>query len=124
MKRRNIILFCCFLVLAYSCSNRNEIRDGDLLFVVAENHGLSSAISRVTQTEMKTNYEHVAIIGVDSNNIWILDASPKKGTRKILLQNFMDEQESAVYRYRLKDKYTGSIKKGWAVALKMILSLH
>ncbi|RNC67027.1 YiiX/YebB-like N1pC/P60 family cysteine hydrolase [Proteiniphilum sp. X52] len=120
MKRRNIILFCCLLALAYSCSNKNEIRDGDLLFVVAEDHGLSSAISRVTQTEMKTNYEHVAIIHISSDTIWVLDASPKDGTRKILLQDFMDERGSAVYRYRLKDEYRGSIEKGWILAEEML----
>ena len=120
MKKRNIILFCCLLVLAYSCSDRNEIRDGDLLFVAAEDYGLSSAINRVTQTELKTDYVHIAIIHVASDTTWVLDASPEEGTRKILLQNFMDEQNSAVYRYRLKDKYTGSIKNGWTIAEEML----
>ncbi len=120
MKRKNIILFCCLLLLVCSCSKKDGIRDGDLLFVATEDHGLSSAISRVTQTELKTNYEHVAIIHINSDTIWVLDASPKDGTRKILLQDFMDERGSAVYRYRLKDEYTGSIKNGWALAEEML----
>lgn len=120
MKRRNILLFCCLLVLVCSCSNRNEIRDGDLLFVTAEDYGLSSAINRVTQTELKTYYVHVAIIRVNSDTVWVFDASPEEGTRKILLEDFIDEQKSAVYRYRLKDKYTGSIKSGWAMAEEML----
>lgn len=120
MKRKNIIFFCSILLLLCSCSNKNEIWDGDLLFVAADDHGLSSAINRVTQTELKTNYEHVAIIHISSDTIWVLDASPKDGTRKILLQDFMDERRSAVYRYRLKDEYRGSIKKGWPLAEEML----
>lgn len=120
MKRRNILLFCCLLLLAYSCSDKNEIRDGDLLFVATTNYGLSSAINRVTQTELKTDYVHVAIIQVDADTIWVLDASPEEGTRRILLQDFMDGQESPVYRYRLNDEYTGSIKNGWPLAEEML----
>lgn len=120
MRGKNIILFCCLLLLICSCSNKDEIRDGDLLFVAADDHGLSSAINRVTQTELKTSYEHVAIIKVDSDTTWVLDASGKDGTRKILLQEFMDERGSAVYRYRLKGEYTGSIKEGWPVAEAML----
>lgn len=120
MNRRNIILFCWLLLLACSCAKKNEIRDGDLLFVAAEDHGLSSAISRVTQTELKTNYEHVAIIRVDSGTIWVLDASPQEGTRKILLKDFMDERGSAVYHYRLKGEYSNSIKRGWPQAEEML----
>lgn len=120
MRSKNIIFFYCLLLLTYSCSDKNEVRDGDLLFVAADDHGLSSAISRVTQTELKTNYEHVAIIQVNSDTVWVLDASPQEGTRKIPLKKFMNEQKSPVYRYRLKDKYTGNIKKGWALAEEML----
>jgi Orthopoxvirus protein of unknown function (DUF830). len=90
------------------------------LFVAAEDSGLSSAINRVTQTELKTDYVHAAIIRIDSGTIWVLDASPEEGTRKILLQDFIDDQESAIYRYRLKDEYTGSIKNGWILAEEML----
>lgn len=121
MKSIYILFLYSLLLFAYSCSDKNEIRDGDLLFVSAEDHGLSSAINRVTQTELKTNYEHVAIIHVDpSNTTWVLDASGKEGTRKISLQDFMDKQKTPIYRYRLKDKYRSSIKKGWPLAEKML----
>lgn len=117
---KNILFFCFLLLLVCSCSNKNELRDGDLLFVAADDQGLSSAINRVTQTGLNTNFEHVAIIRISADTVWVLDAAPKGGTRKILLREFMDERGSAVYRYRLKDEYGGSIKEGWSVAEAML----
>ncbi len=106
--------------LLFSCSDRNEIKDGDLLFVTEDKSNLSEAINRVTQTSLKTNYCHVAIVHVEQDSIWVLESSSKYGSRKILLENFIKEQDSDIYRYRLKKEYAGSIKKAWNNAENML----
>lgn len=119
MKRIHFLLLCGILLL--SCSNnKQELRDGDLLFVTAKDHGLSSAINSVTQTGAETNYEHVAIVKSDNGSFWVLDASGKEGTRKISLNDFMAEQDSPVFRYRLKEGYKSSIEKAWPLAEEML----
>ena len=121
MLRKNIkllICFSCFLFL-FSCSDKQKLQDGDLLFVAADTGNLSEAINRVTQTELATNYSHVAIIEIKLDTIWVWEAEPKHGTRKILLNNFMSEQNSDVFHYRLKKEYAENIEKAWILAENM-----
>ena len=121
MLRKNIkllICFSCFLFL-FSCSDKQKLQDGDLLFVAADTGNLSEAINRVTQTELETNYSHVAIIEIKSDTIWVWEAEPKFGTRKILLNDFMSEQTADVFHYRLKKEYAENIEKAWVLAENM-----
>ena len=121
MLRKNIkllICFSCFLFL-FSCSDKQKLQDGDLLFVAADTGNLSEAINRVTQTELETNYSHVAIIEIKSDTIWVWEAEPKQGTRKILLNDFIREQETEIFHYRLKKEYAENIEKAWALAENM-----
>ena len=121
MLQKNIkllICFSCFLFL-FSCSDKQKLQDGDLLFVAADTGNLSEAINRVTQTELETNYSHVAIIEIKSDTIWVWEAEPKQGTRKILLNDFIQEQETEIFHYRIKKEYAENIEKAWSLAETM-----
>ena len=113
-----ILCFLLFLLIV-SCSDSNAIKSGDLLFIAQDNGNLSEAINRVTQTEMATNYSHVAIIEIKSDTIWVWEAEPKFGARKILLNDFMSEQTADVFHYRFKKEYSKNIEKVWALAETM-----
>ena len=113
-----ILCFLFFLFL-FSCSDKQKLQDGDLLFVAADTGNLSEAINRVTQTELETNYSHVAIIEIKSDTIWVWESEPKQGTRKILLNDFIREQETEIFHYRLKKEYAKNIEKAWSLAETM-----
>lgn len=107
------------LLFATSCSQKDGIQDGDLLFVVKDNGNLSGAIDRVTQTGLNTNYSHIAIIQKDSDKIWVWDSSPKHGTRKMELKDFIREQKAEIHRYRLKKEYPIHSERIWEQAESM-----
>ncbi|MDD2436702.1 MAG: YiiX/YebB-like N1pC/P60 family cysteine hydrolase [Massilibacteroides sp.] len=119
-----LLVLCFLLPLLLSCSHGNEIKDGDLLFVTEDSSNLSEAINRVTQTSLKTNYCHVAIIRIEQDSIWVLESTTKYGSRKILLEDFIKEQNSDIYRYRLKKEYAESIEKAWDNAGDMLGKLY
>ena len=114
------MMYCVLFLLLFSCSNENEIKDGDLLFIAEKSGDLSESINRVTQTQMKTNYSHVALIQVRSDSIWVWESAPAHGIRKIGFDQFIGEQDAEIHRYRLKKEYAKSIEKAWDVAERML----
>lgn len=115
-----LIAICMISLLIISCSHNNNIEDGDLLFVSKDNGSLSGAIDRVTQTDQSTNYVHVAIIEKRSGKIMVWDSSPKYGTQRTELNEFIQKQKGEVYQYRLKKEYQDKIKGIWEKAETML----
>lgn len=115
-----LLLFCSFLFfLMFSCSNNNQLQNGDFLFIAEDSGDLSGAINRVTQTEQKTAYSHIAIIEIKSDTVWVWDASPKRGVGKLALKDFIDEQKGEIHHYRIKKEYSKSLDNIWRIALQM-----
>lgn len=55
-----------------------NLRNGDLIFVEAEQEHLSGAINRVTQRDTNSSFDHIGIIEYDQGNLFVLHASSKK----------------------------------------------
>lgn len=77
-------------VLLSSCGvSSSALRNGDLLFCVADDSAMSNAIVDATQME-KANYDHVAIYAVIDNRPSVIEANPKDGVVCRPLDEFMD----------------------------------
>lgn len=85
---RLIILLSVGVLLSSCGVNSSALRDGDLLFCVADNSAMSNAIVDATQME-KVNYDHVAIYAVIDNRPSVIEANPKDGVICRSIDDFM-----------------------------------
>ncbi|WP_026968057.1 YiiX/YebB-like N1pC/P60 family cysteine hydrolase [Algoriphagus terrigena] len=79
------------------------LQTGDLLFVGAKADQLSGAINRVTQREEDASFDHVGILEVSESGIYLLHASPEKGSVREPLDSLVNratakDKQLAVYR--------------------------
>lgn len=103
-----------FVGLLFSCSSHknvsaNKLQNGDLIFVEAKQENLSGAINRVTQKSKIENFDHIGLIEITSDGIFILHASPKLGSNRQTLNDFYNEnranhQNMVVYRLKAANK--------------------
>ncbi len=99
------------------------IENGDLLFVGASNENLSGAIDRVTQTNSSTNFDHVALLEVIDDSIFVLHANTRNGSVREPLNSFLShdsisQKQYAVYR--LKPAYQAAIPAALVEAKKWL----
>lgn len=115
MKKLFFIFFIGFL---FSCSSQKTIseaklQNGDLVFVEAKQENLSGAINRVTQKSKTENFDHVGIVEVAEDGIFVLHASTKRGSNRQSLNEFYSENLENNQRMvvcRLKKPYRNSIE--------------
>ena len=120
MKNYSLIVL---LVLIQSCavSKMEQLHNGDLLFVQAEQKNLSGAISRVTETNQLISFDHIAIIEKIDNKINVLEASIKNGSSKILYKKFIkNHNDTKVILYRLKPQFQYAIPEALLKANSML----
>ena len=114
MKKYLILIVVFTLLKSCSSLNYNSLKNGDLLFVTAQQENLSGAINRVTQINETENYDHIGIVEKTKTSIFVLHAAPKGGSQKELLTDFMKNQtenNSEVYVYRLKKDDQNAVPK-------------
>ena len=112
MKKYLILIVVFTLLKSCSSLNYNFLKNGDLLFVTAQQENLSGAINRVTQTKKTENYDHNGIVEKTKTSIFVLHAAPKGGSQKESLQSFIKNQSEGnaeIYLYRLKPEFQYSI---------------
>ncbi|WBV61691.1 YiiX/YebB-like N1pC/P60 family cysteine hydrolase [Chryseobacterium camelliae] len=88
------------------------VKNGDLLFVTAKDSGLSGAINNVTQKEKNASFDHIGIVEKIKRNYYVLHASPKRGSDKQKLKDFIQDQKNDgqnIVVYRLKPEYQSVI---------------
>ncbi|MGJ1196579.1 YiiX/YebB-like N1pC/P60 family cysteine hydrolase [Sphingobacterium spiritivorum] len=110
---------CLFLTLTLSYAQNSDreitiggIKNGDLVFVGAQQQDLSGAINRVTQTNQSVSFDHIGMIEMTEDSVFVLHASSSKGSiRQEIHQFFTEQQEggNALILYRLKDPFIFSI---------------
>ncbi|OOG76854.1 hypothetical protein B0E43_06975 [Algoriphagus sp. A40] len=89
-----------------------RLQTGDLVFVGAKKDQLSGAINRVTQRDENASFDHVGILEVSESGIFILHASPKKGSVREPLDSLVTEATAKTKQlavYRLTDEHQSSI---------------
>jgi hypothetical protein len=81
-----------------------SIQNCDIVFVCANEDDFSSAINESTQTEKKKNFDHVGIIEVENDEIFVLHAYPEVGVIHERLEDFCNRIAPQKYEiYRLEN---------------------
>lgn len=100
------------------------VQDGDLLFVGAQEEQLSGAINRVTQQHSDISYDHVGILEVSEDHVYILHAIGKKGSVREPLDSLVsnkDGQNQLFAIYRLSDQDQSAVPEAILTSKKPYL---
>lgn len=88
MDRLILLISAVTLVFATGC--RKELQSGDLMFGVGGDSEFSEAITGATAWGDSIGFDHVGIIEVaDGGNIFVIEASPRNGVRRVELEEFL-----------------------------------
>lgn len=99
------------------------LKTGDLLFVGAKKDQLSGAINRVTQRQANASFDHVGIIEVSESTIYILHASPEKGSVRESLDSLVNRtvaKSKQISIYRLSEYAQSSIPEAINMAKTLL----
>lgn len=111
---KKLIIFLVFLGILCSCKNHTSdtnflFQSGDLIFQVTEESDFAKAIHNSTGKRRNISFSHVGIIYLLNDSIFVIDAIPGDGVRKIRLEDFLNESAKSkdgkplVCIYRCKD---------------------
>jgi hypothetical protein len=108
-----IILFSANIGITQNRPNQFNIPllTGDLLFCNSTSGKLSKAIDQATQKGNETHFDHIGIVEIRNDTVWILNAAPKKGVCCETIEQFLtsDKEKITATIYRLKDNYLKTI---------------
>lgn len=118
MSKISLFISGLFLSFLLSCATAKSepylyiypenLKNGDLVFVKAKTAHLSGAINRVTQQTAKPGFDHIGIIEVTDQAIFVLHASTKLGSDREKLLDFYSKNKANQQRmivYRLREAY-------------------
>jgi len=98
MKRITLILLTAIILAICSCKPKQAVpRSGDLVFVAIpadyslDTADMSSGIAEATSDGEDLNYIHVAILEVEGDSSWIIDATIKHGVDRHPLDTFISD---------------------------------
>lgn len=119
------LLLFIVLFIAVECARikSSGLKNGDLLFVTAKDSGLSGAINNVTQKEKNASFDHIGILEKVDGHYFVLHASPKRGSEKQKLKDFVEDQKKGgqnIFVYRLKPEYQNAIPDAIVKANSML----
>ena len=99
MKR---LLYLLLLMLSFACGRGERLRSGDLIFVAPqmEADGMDTAIVAATGGPDSLNFTHVAIVEVQGNSVWVIDATGKRGVCRRPLEVFLEDFPGSVFAVR------------------------
>ena len=110
-------------MLSVSCTNRPQIKSGDIVFRGALDSNLSEAINDVTQTEKSTNYTHIGICDVVDGSVVVYHSDLDKGVIKEPLEVFISSEDTVSFNvdlYRIKSIKSNQIENAIAIAKSLI----
>ena len=91
MKRFTLLIL--ILLFAVSCTQNEFVpENGDLVFCVGSQGNMSSAITDATTIEgALEQLDHVGIISIEGDSVFVLEANPQKGVVATPLSQFLKE---------------------------------
>lgn len=106
------------LALLSACSNKSDfaLKDGDMLFLVAADSGLSQAINEVTEHDSIRSYSHQGLLQIERNDTFVWHSAPGKGVVRERLNTFQQSESGALremHVYRLHDTMSKHLPVIW-----------
>lgn len=88
-----------------------DLQTGDLLFCSSTSGALSKAIDQATQTGKETHFDHIGIVEIQNDTVWVLHAAPEKGVCRETIREFLTSEKEKITAtaYRLKVNYMKAI---------------
>jgi len=125
---KNIFWLCLTSLFLLACSenktiSENQLQNGDFIFVEAKQYNLSGAINRVTQKSETENFDHIGLIEIEADKIFVLHASTQLGSDRQSFQEFYKENwnnNQKMVIYRLKEQYQKAIRPAIVQSKKML----
>ncbi|MBE8720756.1 hypothetical protein C4F40_08465 [Sphingobacterium sp. Ka21] len=124
---KNLCLLICIVLNTIACYGQKismtTLKNGDLVFVGAQKENLSGAINRVTQREEDASFDHVGIIEVTSDSVFVLHASTQQGSVKEEINSFYTcrySKESTIAIYRIKEEFQSCVPEAISHAKSML----
>ncbi|MEA1872896.1 MAG: YiiX/YebB-like N1pC/P60 family cysteine hydrolase [Bacteroidota bacterium] len=79
------------LAFIFVACNTDEYQpvSGDLLFQVGESSVFSEAVIQSTKSSKNINFSHVGIVEIVGNAVYVIEAVPEYGVRKVTLSQFL-----------------------------------
>jgi len=124
-----VTLFLLILVINPAFSQENvpylnlELRNGDLIFVGAQEENLSGAINRVTQKSENVSFDHVGIIEIKKDSVLIIHANTRSGSVREPLDSLVFRKNSTSKKYaiyRLNDTHQSSIDQAIKISKTLL----
>jgi hypothetical protein len=110
--RHNVfsLVVILFTILSFSScrSNYDLLKTGDLLFQVNESNDFTDAITSTTGDKSKYSFSHVGIVAREKSGLFVIEAVPGVGVRKVSLDEFLESSakspdgKALVVAYRVK----------------------
>lgn len=98
-----------------------DLKSGDLVFISSKGEMLSGVINRVTQVREHENYDHVALVSIEGNDVCFLHATFKMGSVQQKAADFLQNYKGRrITVYRLLGAQPEVIKDGVLEAKKML----
>ncbi len=135
----NLLIFMCSLLIFTNCHvtkktlsesvdetkmlRMKNLQNGDLIFVGAQTDHLSGAINRVTQTKSTENFDHIGLVEITKDSIFVLHAAPRGGSQRENFTLFYQNQSknnNTLVVYRLKQPFQHAINEGIRKAKTML----
>lgn len=90
-KVKNIIYLIILFVLASNCYGKDfKYQSGDLLFQINEANDFTDAITGTTGDHQRFSFSHVAIVSVENDSVFVIEAVPKGGVQKNTIKEFLN----------------------------------
>jgi hypothetical protein len=104
-----IFLFIFTFIFLQSCRTEYDLlKSGDLLFQVNESNDFTDAITTTTGNKTRYSFSHVGIVACEGDEVFVLEAVPGDGVRKVNLDKFLESSakgldgKAMVVAYRVK----------------------
>jgi len=91
LKLEKALMFTSLVLIFLAC-NTDDYKpvSGDLLFQVGEDSDFSEAIIQSTKRSQNYNFSHVGIVETDGSAVYVIEAVPKHGVRKVSLSQYVN----------------------------------
>ena len=86
------------LLFSACAHDDSALQAGDLVFRIAGDDGMSSAVAVSTAWNDSLKYDHVAIVAVEDGKPYIIEATSNGGVKRTSLEEFAESGEAVVMR--------------------------